>query len=219
MNISEGVELQIRSKSIPLRLDDKERSLLALVEQALLVSEYTDHVDIIGGNKEDRIITQIKDISSILTGLLVAASFREGSEQIVNSKLKDNEEFFQSVFEIARRYKIMNPDKLRTEYGKMIYLLQDSNIESIKRSLGFTCVTSIKTVYSFLKDRDGMALLDDPILPVAVMVITSGNNKNKETLESEIKTKESAVSHLISTYTTEKNDRRRYHAHFKEHWR
>ena len=32
---------------------------------------------------------------------------------------------FQTAFETARRYKIMNPEKLRETYGKLVYFLQE----------------------------------------------------------------------------------------------
>ena len=37
-----------------------------------------------------------------------------------------HEELYQKIFELGRRYKILNPERMRDTYGKMIYFLQDS---------------------------------------------------------------------------------------------
>ena len=49
------------------------------------------------------------------------------------------EQFFRHMFEIARRHKIMNPEKMRSEYGKLIYLLQDAVSPSVRPHLLFSC--------------------------------------------------------------------------------
>ena len=40
----------------------------------------------------------------------------------------------------------MNPEKLRSSYGKLIYLLQDAASEDMVELLGFNIVAPIKTV-------------------------------------------------------------------------
>ena len=57
----------------PMRLDMKERRYFQLLEAALGVSEYTDRVDILTWKRKDgRVLQQVKDICSILSGLVVA---------------------------------------------------------------------------------------------------------------------------------------------------
>jgi hypothetical protein len=71
------------------------------------VSEYTDNVDILSGvHKNHRILAQIRDICAILSGLLVACDYRAGQRLVSDKDFKDNAEFFQDLFEIARRHKV-----------------------------------------------------------------------------------------------------------------
>jgi hypothetical protein len=99
-----------RAKYIPLRLSYKERKHLRLLEAALNVSEYTDKIDILSfRNKGQRIHAELEEICSILLGLVIACDYKYGQSLIQNKSFKDNEEFFQYIFEIGRRHKIMNP--------------------------------------------------------------------------------------------------------------
>lgn len=115
-----------RSKFIPLRLTLPERKNLRLLEAALTVSEYTDKIDTIGFgmSKTKRIVHQIRELCAIMSGLLLSADYKMGQELFSDRDFQANEEFYQTVFELGRRHKIMNPDKMRTTYGKLIYLLQ-----------------------------------------------------------------------------------------------
>lgn len=115
-----------RSKYIPLRLTLPERKYLRLLEAALSVSEYTDKIDTLsfGQSKAKRIVAQIKELCAIMSGLLLSADYKMGQELFQDRDFQANEEFYQTVFELGRRHKIMNPDKMRNTYGKLIYLLQ-----------------------------------------------------------------------------------------------
>lgn len=117
-----------RAKFIPLRLSIGERKYLRLLEAALSVSEYTDKIDTIGFglSKAKRIVHQIRELCAIMSGLLVAADYKQGQDLFSDRDFEANSEFYQKIFELGRRHKIMNPDKMRTTYGKLIYLLQVS---------------------------------------------------------------------------------------------
>ena len=102
-----------RSRYIPLRLTYEERKYLRLVEAALSVSEYTDKVDTIGFglSKAKRIVHQIRELCAILSGLVLAADYKLGQELFQDRNFEINADFYQQVFELTRRHKIMNPEK------------------------------------------------------------------------------------------------------------
>ena len=132
---------------------------LKLLEGALDISEYTDKVDIASdsfgwrlGGKSSTMRTELTDVLSLVSGLLVAGNKSSKSKSksyecsianklgynslyiytyiVCNKSFKDNEGFFQCVFEIGRRYKISNCDKLRTTYGKLLHILQVFSISN-----------------------------------------------------------------------------------------
>ncbi|KAF9579841.1 hypothetical protein BGW38_003733, partial [Lunasporangiospora selenospora] len=189
-----------RAKYIPMRLDLSERKLLRLLEAALNVSEYTDKVDILSyTSKSKRIIHQIKDLCAIISGLVVANDYRRGQELFADKSFEDNEEFFQVIFEIGRRHKIMNPEKMRNAYGKLMYLLMDASTEEIESTLGFSCIAPIKTVYSFLKERGGTDLLNNDLVMEATKEIIA-DGKPRQQIQQEIRKKERSIEVLSRKY-------------------
>ena len=207
-----------RAKYIPIRLSLNERKLLRLLEAALTVSEYTDRIDILSYvNKGKRIVAQIKEFCSILSGLVLAADYKglsvsshicskpsllAGQDLFEDRAFEDNAEFYQKVFELGRRHKIMNPDKMRQTYGKLIYMLMDAQIPEIKDMLQFSCVTEIRTVYKVLSEGNGLALLQDELIVTATQeIIPTG--KTRSQIQREIKLKERAIETLAHKYSSE----------------
>ncbi|CAO3672297.1 unnamed protein product [Umbelopsis vinacea] len=193
-----------KAKYIPLRLSLDERKYLRLLEATLNVSEYTDRVDgFAHKSKAKRIVAQIKDICAVLSGLVTACDYRRGQELFADRTFEQNEDFFQKIFEIGRRHKIMNPEKMRSAYGKLMYMLMDSAIPEVEEMLGFSCVIPIKTVYSFLKERNGLDVLKNEIILLATMEIVP-TGKSRMQIQTEIKRKERSIEQLSRKYSNSK---------------
>lgn len=191
-----------RAKFIPLRLTYGERKYLRLLEAALTVSDYTDKIDVYVFNKSKakRIVAQVREICSIISGLLVAADYKQGQELFESRDFAANADFYQKVFELGRRHKIMNPDKMRNTYGKLIYMLQDSQIPEIQDMLGFTAVAPIKTVYRVLEEGKALDMLREDLIETATQEIQSENRSRRE-VQSAIKAKERAIEKLAYKYS------------------
>lgn len=99
------------------------------LEAALNVTEYTEKIDNeTSTGKAKRVVNQIKELCAILTGIVLGCDYKRGQELFAERSYEENEEFFQTIFEIGRRHKIMNPEKMRSAYGKLMYLLSVSSV-------------------------------------------------------------------------------------------
>lgn len=81
---------------------------------------------------------------------------------------------------------------MRENYGKMIYLLQDSTLNHIREQTNFSCIRPIQTVFSLLEVKKALSLLQDPRLCISASVIASDRSK-----------KLAALNELIDQYTSE----------------
>lgn len=230
----EVIPLVERCKYIPLRLDEDERQLLNILEGALEVSEYTDNVDVAdsdyggrywgfsfwnqpyskhergGPSRNDLIKQELQEVFDLLTGLYQSSDYRLGSQLLKSEDEESMITFLQKIFEVGRRYKIMNPEKMRTTYGKLMYILQDA---AKPNRLPFQIITPIKTVYSLLEEKDALHLIGDKR---AVQLMLTATHDSMPDNDSEIGTddinqrkeaslqKSEAVKKLISEYKSDK---------------
>jgi hypothetical protein len=165
-----------RFKFIPLRLDEEERRYLSILENALEVCEYTDVVDVtfshLRTSKQSRMMTSLIDLLSIKCGLMMSNDLGKGEALFEGRSLDDNVPLFARIFEIGRRYKIMNPNKMRDTYGKLMYMCMDTQTLDLRQNgkkLNF--VNPIKTVYSFLQGTGCEEIMLDPLLEEATLVM------------------------------------------------
>jgi Protein of unknown function (DUF2009) len=229
---------------IPLRLSLEERALLTVLERALNVSEYTDHVDVASnrrGTKATRILDGILELCHISTGLAISS----GQEQSMLSSLKDvpvvkrkkkkkgnilkrksklpiapalsttaslatndpkdNAAFFQTLFEIGRRNKVLNPTSMRTTYGKLLYLCQDAQNPTVAKSLQMSVHKDLVLVGPYLKEFDCEDLLHDPRLPGATRYVAdktkSGKKIAREVIQAAVAEKSNLMEQLVAEYS------------------
>ena len=204
-------EIQLRAPYIPLRLDERERALLSVCNGALDVSEYTDKVDVSRNdyyvstsyNKTDTVVDEIKYLCGVMVGLRAgcALKHRKVTEELLIGKThKDNSEFFQEVLEIGRRYKIQNPDKMRSTYGKLLWALMDSGSPYVSREIGFSIYKKIKTVAEVVENANVQELLKDPLILVATKEVVGGDRSVIDALALE---KKNAKEELCKKYSNE----------------
>jgi hypothetical protein len=168
-------------RQTPLRLDEEERGMLRLLEGALKTSDYVDKVDLRetgwGGvsskEKIRRMRAQLVDVLSILSGLRVAGATKggitaggggKGGANVLakeGTNLASHAEWFARVFEVGRRYKMLNPARLRATFGSLCYLLQDACLLRRRAVLGFELVHPIRTVATLLEEAHGPYASDD----------------------------------------------------------
>jgi len=143
-----------------------------------------------------------------LTGLLVGVDYAGGRALDESRDYAAHAEFFRSVFEIGRRYKIMNPEKMRTAYAKLMYILQDSMQPQIQDILGFELVAPLVTVYSTLEAGGALGMLSDPMIDVATRECLprdeNGREKTRREMEAEIEAKDKATEILGRKYASER---------------
>jgi hypothetical protein len=156
-----------------------------------------------GPSRSELIISELQEVFD-LVGLFQCSDYRMGSHLLKSNDDDTKVEFIQTVFEVGRRHKVMNPEKMRGTYGKMMYILQDA----VKPGrLPFSCVVPIKTVYSLLEEKNALGLLADEdavqLFLTATREIAPDPHKSKEAIKVESDQKSAALKQLIAKYKTE----------------
>lgn len=183
-----------RARYVPLRLAVHERKRLRLLEGMMGVTEYTSNVDTpaLAANPAKRMQRQLREILALLTGIVTADSLGKGRELAASRDFARHAKLFGELFEGVRRYKVTNPEKMRSSYGKLLYLLQDAASADAVGQLGFELIQPLETVHAFLAQRDGLRLLQDELLATATQCIANDPEKSRSQIQAEIRAKEKA---------------------------
>lgn len=104
----------------------------------------------------------------------------------------------QSTDLLPHDCQILNPDKSRTTYGKLMYILQDSQL--VEDMLGFNCVAPLKNVYNLLESNNALDLLRDERISIATKEILSEGRARRD-IQQEIRSKERAIEALSVKYS------------------
>ncbi|CAI5703371.1 unnamed protein product [Peronospora effusa] len=87
----------------------------------------------------------------------------------------------------------MNPEKMRGEYGKLMYLLQDAVSLELQELLGFSCLKKIRTVHDVAEAGGALDMLRDSRIQTATRVVAP-EDKSRSQIQRQIKQKEQAFT-------------------------
>lgn len=97
----------------------------------------------------------------------------------------------------------MNPSKMRNTYGKMIYILMDTESPTVKNELKIDFVKPVLTVYNFLHDKELTDILNDPLWIVATKILDTSNHQYTRTeIDRLQQEKKQAIEKLLEKYTS-----------------
>lgn len=188
---------------IPLRLTMGERKVQRLMRGVMLASRYTDKVDTqeaVQGKKRDLLI--VKEIVNAFSGLIAGLSLTQGVELMKSKNFSPYEAEIVAAIEANRRYKIMNPDVLRTDYVKFLYMIQDAaQSESVRDILGFDVVRSLTTIGNQLRALRAESILTDPNLPIGITPVP--NMKDRNLLNKALRFKDVTVDRMVKKHAKE----------------
>eukprot|EP00667_Euglena_gracilis_P008260 EG_transcript_8363 len=192
-------ETLTKTEFIPLRLTFPERKVQRQISSCIQVCDYTDKVDTPEMHEKPtkRLQAQLRHAYNILHGLEVAAGRRKAQR---GSCLADHARFFQEQLEYARRYKIMNPDLMRSEYPKFVYMLQDIMKDQIQEEFGFSIKHEVLTVHAVLRRFNRLEMLEDPAMKIATTPVPMIRPISK--LNVALRKKDKTVKELLQKYSS-----------------
>eukprot|EP00758_Cryptobia_borreli_P001357 Tbor_TRINITY_DN2170_c0_g1::TRINITY_DN2170_c0_g1_i1::g.5428::m.5428 len=192
---------------IPMRLTMKQRKSQRLMRGIILASNYTDRVDIPSKMREHNIS---REVTNALKGFLTSLNLQYGTEILNNGEFCKFKDEIKDPIEYMRRYKIMNPDLLRTDYVNFLYLLQDSISDNMKEVLNFTSTKPILNVKQYCQEHGFADILDDTELLYCITPVPKIEDRGK--LNLALRYKDKLVDSLSKSY----GDRYRVPSHIVE---
>ncbi|KEG11370.1 hypothetical protein DQ04_02691030 [Trypanosoma grayi] len=202
-----GVEYELMPDPIanadylPLRLNPRERKVQRLMRGIIMASHYTDKVDseaALKSNRRDIIIA--REITNALSGFIVALDVEKGAKLLRNKDFSPFVDEIQSSIETCRRYKMMNPDFLRTDYVKFLYMVQDAvQNENVRNILGFLVAEGLVTVGSYCRSLGIERMLQDKHMPLCITPVPLIKNRNR--LNKALRHKDVTVNTLVKEYS------------------
>ncbi|KAG5491322.1 hypothetical protein JIQ42_01221 [Leishmania sp. Namibia] len=191
------------AEHIPLRLSPKERKIQRLMRGVILASSYTDKVDSVSARKlKNRELLIVKELTNALTGLIVGLDMRKAGLFMRDHEFAPYEEEIRTAIEMCRRYKMMNPDLLRTDYVKFLYMIQDAvQSDLAHEALGFNVVKELVTVGRYCETHSIQDILQDARLPLCITPVPVMKDRN--TLNRCLRGKDVVVGKLVKQYACE----------------
>lgn len=191
----------LNADHIPLRLNPIERKVQRLMRGIILASNYTDKVDCAAALKGNRDLLIAKELANALTGLIVGLDLRKAGKFLEEREFYPYRKSIILAIETCRRYKMMNPDLLRTDYVKFIYMIQDAvQVEAAVETLGFDVVSDIVTVGRYCKEEGIESILQDPRLPLCITPVPV--LPNRDSLNRCLRYKDVTVNALVKEFAS-----------------